>query len=351
MSDLFDDLIDNKKGETPGDSKDSLGLNRDVVPKKIFNMRGTIISEERYFDNRIELEDLKRNVVVPTLKELFVRDRFEDLIELLSKLYNNSARNALATYALMPEANMVLGRGQWRTLGCSVPPGTEGIQVMAPVKVKVKHYEQTILTQGYKVGLTYDISQVQTKKEVDPFVPYVLKRINKEYAPETPETLGPILIRHMVKPFEFSKNPAEPFLKHNPNLSPTEIRYNPSTNKIELNTQTSGEYICKTKEGTMDLMKALMAVRFENLEMDEIQVGGKEITIDCAAHAVAKYFDFDDGGLSDGIFDKTLHDATNVEMQLSFLDNVSSLARYMIKQIEEIDFNSKNGTKRQYPEI
>lgn len=143
----------------------------------------------------LSVEDVNKTLE-NTLESVFKSERFNELLNVMSKMKSYSFNNTLLIVSQRPEATMVMGFKEWQKLGRFVDKGESGLRILAPLVGKMDKEKVDPLTQkpvldavgepvkeaknvirGFRTVSVFDISQTSGKE-----IPNVRDFISREMA-------------------------------------------------------------------------------------------------------------------------------------------------------------------------
>lgn len=145
--------------------------------------------------NVLTVEDVNKTLE-DTLESVFKSERFNDLLDVMSKMKTYSLNNTLLIVAQRPTATMVMGYKDWQKMGRFVEKGENGIRILAPLVGKDKQEKVDPVTKqpvldsqgkpetetknvirGFRQVSVFDVSQTNGKE-----IPNVRDFISREMA-------------------------------------------------------------------------------------------------------------------------------------------------------------------------
>ena len=103
------------------------------------------------------------------IKDLFTSEKYTEYLRAMSKFHNYSTRNTILIYNQYPKAKRVAGYKMWQEMGRYVKNGEKGIQILAPVPVKIEE-EKEKLDPDTKLPL-YDNEGKKIYETIETIIP------------------------------------------------------------------------------------------------------------------------------------------------------------------------------------
>lgn len=271
------------------------------------------------------------------LEEIFNSNRFQELLEVMSKTNNYSLNNSIMIAMQKPEATMVQGFNAWKDLGRFVQKGEKGIKILAPnmkkldMEVidpntqkpkldnggKVVTEPKNVIT-GFRIVHVYDVSQTDGKE-----LPSVRDFINREMASdEGIKRLYNDFFDHVKESYTIREDATDKGVGG---------YYAPKTNEI----------VISNTENDNDSMKFRVLIheyahaKVHNLEseMKDLPRGHKEAQAESVAFMVSKYYGLDTDDISLGYIATWSQD---IGLARQAIEEVQKVANEIIVTIDEL---------------
>ncbi len=169
------------------------------------------------YQSRADLRDKKIEALSARLdggvRELLVSDKYQQILDVMSKFHSYSVNNCILIAMQMPHASRCAGFHKWKELGRSVKKGEKGIQILVPMISKRKdegvhevigpdtEKEKQVII-GFKPGYVFDISQTDGKG-----LPSLAERLTGEV--HGFQALKDAFLKVSAVPVEFQSIPGE----------------------------------------------------------------------------------------------------------------------------------------------
>lgn len=292
----------------------------------------------RAASNFITVDDVNERLE-KGLENIFKHERFQDLLQVMSRVNNYSLNNMILIMSQKPEATMVQGFSGWKEMGRSVAKGEKALKVLAPI-IKKEHLEkidpktqkpqldkngEKILEKkdvlvGFKLANVFDVSQTQGKD-----IPNVREFINKELKEEKNiSQLYHQLYNHL-------KNSLGYDVKEQPTEKGVGGYYNRSTNEI----------VISNSEGKNDSDKFRTLVHEyghaklhnENSDLKNLPREHKEAQAESIAYVVSNYYGLETDNFS---VPYIANWAQDMDLAKQALGEIQETAKEIINTINEL---------------
>ena len=253
------------------------------------------------------------------IKELFASDKYQQVLDVMSKFHSYSVNNCVLIALQMPYASRCAGFNRWKEFGRSVKRGEKGIQILVPMISKLKDEnghemidpdtnkaKQVIV--GFKPGYVFDISQTDGKE-----LPSIAERLTGDV--HGFKVLKDALIKASAVPVEFKGIPGE-----------INGYYSPAEQKIAVKDSLSEEHTIKT------LVHEIAHSRMHGGD-DGLDRQTKEVQAESVAYIVSGYLGIDTSAYSFGYVAGWSKNKELEELKSS-LDAIKKAASEIIDKVE-----------------
>lgn len=271
------------------------------------------------------------------LKQIFESKRFQELLDVMSKVNNYSLNNSIMIAMQKPESTMVQGFNAWKEMGRFVKKGEKGIKILAPIIKKIDMEKIDLKTQkpqldkegnpviekqnvitGFKIVHVYDVSQTKGKE-----IPSVRDFINREMSNhEHISRLYKDFFDHVKQSYPIHEDVTEKGVGG---------YYSPKTNDI----------VISNTENKNDSMKFRVLIheyshaKLHNLESElkDLPRGHKEAQAESVAYIVSKYYGLNTDDISLGYIATWSQD---IGVARKAIEEVQKVANEIILTIDEL---------------
>lgn len=289
----------------------------------------------------LTIEDVNKTLE-DSLQSVFTSDRFNELLQVMSKMKVYSINNTILIVAQRPTATMVMGFKEWQKLGRFVNKGEKGLRILAPTKRKLemekidpetkkplRDEKGEIITEkkdvisGFNMVSVFDVSQTDGKE-----IPSVRDFISREMEND----------EYMAKLYQDYKN----YLVETKNIDIREADtdsgvggyFNRLTEEIVISSNNTENDTEKFRVLIHEYAHSLL--HHKDSEMKDLPRGHKEAQAESVAYVVSNYYGLDSTAVSAGYIATWSQD---MKLAMKALEEIQSVANAIIDDVDHLQKN------------
>lgn len=271
-----------------------------------------------------------------SLKEIFESDRFEDMLNVMSKVPNYSLNNKLLIVAQKPDATMVMGYNQWKQLGRNVSKGESALTITAPIinKREVEDIDPATNEPNLDENGNVVKKTAQVKSGYRPVKVFDVQQTEGKEIPNVRD-----FIVNEMEADDYTSKLYNDYLTYLTNTKGEDIREDATDQGVGgYFNRATNEIVISNTENDNDNKKFRVLIheyahsKLHNMdsEMKDLERGHKEAQAESAAYVVSNYFGFDTSSVSSGYIATWSQD---VKLARQALSEVQDVANQMIDEI------------------
>jgi N-terminal domain of anti-restriction factor ArdC len=273
------------------------------------------------------------------LESIFKSERFNELLQVMSRFHNYSLNNAMLIMTQRPNATMVMGYKGWQELGRFVKKGEKQIKILAPMFKKFEVEKIDPITNkpvlddygnpvkekidkliGFKMVGVFDVSQTDGKE-----IPSVRDFINSQL--QNDEVMSKLYKDY----FNHIKDHYNYIIREDITDSGVGGYFDRRTNEIVISTNNNQNDTEKFRVLVHEFAHAKL--HHIDSELKNLPRGHKEAQAECVAYIVSNYFGLDTDDVSLGYIATWSQD---IKLARQALEEVQKVAKEIIYEIEEL---------------
>lgn len=286
----------------------------------------------------LSVEDVNKTLE-DSLESVFQSDRFNDLLEVMSKMKNYSLNNTLLIVAQRPQATMVMGFKEWQKLGRFVDRGEKSIKILAPMIGKKEKEKLDPLTNKPQLDQK---GNVITEKQnvIRGFRPVSVFDVSQTSGKEIP-SVRDFIAREMEEDSYMSKlyNDYKTFLVDTKGVDVQEAEtetgvggyFNRATDEIVISTNNNDNNTAKFRVLVHEYAHALL--HHKESDMKDLPRGHKEAQAESVAFVVSNYYGLDSTAVSAGYIATWSKD---MELARKALNEIQTVANEIIDDVDRL---------------
>lgn len=289
------------------------------------------------------------------LENIFKNDRFQHLLNIMSRFHHYSLNNAMLIAIQRPNATMVQGFKGWLELGRHVEKGEKQIKILAPSFKKTEHdkidpvtkkptldhkgekiKEKKDVLTGFRTVGVFDVSQTAGKE-----IPSVRDFINRDLEnDDSMKKLYQDFFNHLKDNYDYN-------IREDVTDPGVGGYFNRSTNEIVISSNNNQNDTEKFRVLVHEFAHAKL--HHIDSEMKDLPRGHKEAQAESVAYIVSNYYGFEIDDISLGYIATWAQD---LDLARKAIEEVQKVSKEIINTLDELQkdkvLNFYNDNNKEY---